>query len=304
MRAPHHPLPTGTAGTRIARLRRALAQIERQADGPADLDRLSRLAALSRFHFHRRFAALTGLSVARYDRLARLQRAAWRLAFRRDPVTAIALDGGYAGPEAFARAFRRVLGQSPSGFRRAPRWARVRAAFAPLEAARARHLGPRPDGAGVRIVTLPPVRVAVLSHRGDPAGLEESIRRFVDWRRRTGLVPRVSRTLNVLYGDPATTSPGDFRLDLAAALDRPGTPALAPGMALATLPGGRCALLRHVGPEVALGAAIDWLCRTWLPASGHRMDEARRLICRRVAFFPDVPAAEAVTEVWLPLMSD
>lgn len=302
MRTSDHPLPTDGAGPRVARLRRALADLEAQADGPADLRRLSRLAALSRFQFHRRFAALTGLSVARYDRLARLQRAAWRLAFRGDPVTTVALDGGYGGPEAFARAFRRTLGQSPSGFRRAPRWARVRTVFGPLEAARARHLAVRPDLAAVRIALLPPLRVAVLSHRGDPAGLEASIRRFVAWRRDTGLVPRVSRTFNILYGNPATTPPAAFRLDLCAALDRPGTPALAPGMTLETLPGGRCALLRHVGPEAGLGAAIDWLCRTWLPASGRSIDPARPLLCQRIAFFPDVAATEAVTEIRLPLL--
>lgn len=154
------------------------------------------------------------------------------------------------------------------------------------------------DGA-VRIVDLAPTRVAVLAHRGDPALIGETIRRFVAWRKAAGLPPRVSATYNILYGDPDTTPPAAFRLDLCAAI-RGEVPPNDDGVVAGTIPGGRCALLRHVGPEAGLGATLAWLCGRWLPDSGERRRDAP-LFFRRVLFHPEVPAAEAVTDLHLPL---
>lgn len=96
-----------------ARLRRVLEHIEAHLDADLDGETLACVAAFSRFHFHRQFAASFGLGAARYLQLRRMKLASWRLAFRDDlPVMEIALDAGYAGPEAFARAFRKSLGQS------------------------------------------------------------------------------------------------------------------------------------------------------------------------------------------------
>jgi methylphosphotriester-DNA--protein-cysteine methyltransferase len=63
------------------RMRRVLDHIDRHLDADLDLDTLSRVAAFSKFHFHRQFTATFGLSVHRYVQLARLKRASRRLAY-------------------------------------------------------------------------------------------------------------------------------------------------------------------------------------------------------------------------------
>src|SRR5688572_20888757 len=63
------------------------------------------------------------IEVAEFVRLTRLERASYQLAF--DPqrsVLQVALDAGFSAPEAFARAFKELRGQTPSEFRRCPRW--------------------------------------------------------------------------------------------------------------------------------------------------------------------------------------
>lgn len=291
-----------TAGSGIeARLRRVLRHIDDHLDEDLGVAALARVAALSPHHFHRRFTASVGVGVLRYVRLLRLKRASYRLAFREaGPVLDLALDSAYGGPEAFARAFRRLTGQAPSEFRKGPRWKRLQEALRP--AAEARRIQARGDEMGrheVEVVECEEVRVAVLEHRGDPDLLMESVRRFVEWRRAAGLHPRVGATFNVLHGDPETTPPDDFRLELCAATDREVAPNGA-GVVAGLIPGGRCARLRHVGPEEGLREAIAHLLGRWMPESG----EARRdfpVYLRRVRFFPDVPEHEAVTEVFLPL---
>lgn len=283
-----------------ARMQRVLRHIDGHLETPLPLEALAAVAGLSPHHFHRAFRTATGLTALRYVQGIRLRRASFRLAFRSDmPIIAVALDAGYQSPEAFARAFRRWFGQSPSTFRASPDWPAWSAALAPLagEATAAAR-----TSAGVRRVTLltvPDVPVAVLRHQGPPHTLGDSLRRFIAWRRRVGLPPRRSATFNILHGDPRTTPPQDFRLDLCAATGRAVADDEA-GVVAGVIPGGRVAVLRHVGPEHDLGRSIDWLCRDWLAASGERR-RADPPYLQRLALFPDVAETEAVTDVFLPL---
>ena len=56
-----------------ARMQRVLDHIEQHLDDDLDLDVLSRVAAFSKFHFHRQFSALFGISPHRYVQLARMK---------------------------------------------------------------------------------------------------------------------------------------------------------------------------------------------------------------------------------------
>lgn len=153
--------------------------------------------------------------------------------------------------------------------------------------------------ADVRIVEQPAIRVAVLAHRGAPDTLDDSIRRFIDWRRAHRLSPSVSATYNLLYGDPRTVAPEHFRLDLCVAVDAPVT-ANAQGVVDGVIPGGRCAVLRHVGSDDTLAEAIRFLQAEWLPASGETLRDFPPYL-QRLCFFPEVPASEAQSDIFLPL---
>lgn len=284
------------------RLLGVLAYIDAHLDEALDGERLARVAALSRHHFHRRFAAAFGIGVSQYVRLRRLKRAAWQLAFRRQlGITQIALASGYEGPEAFARAFRRSIGQSPGAFRRRPVWRAWHAAYDPLSELRSTHMTKhlQAGGAAVRIVDFPATRVAAMAHRGDPRLLGETIARFIAWRRAHGLPPRLAATYNIAWTDPARTPPADYRMDLCVATDADiaddGS-----GMVAMTIPAGRCAVLRHIGSDDLLGLSAQRLVRDWLPASGEARGDFP-LFFQRVAFFPDVPENEAVVDLFLPL---
>jgi AraC family transcriptional regulator len=151
----------------------------------------------------------------------------------------------------------------------------------------------------VRLIDFKETRVGVLEHRGDPALIGDSIRRFIAWRKGMGLPPGLSATFNILHDDPARTPPEEFRLDLCAATEREIVPNEA-GVIAKVIPGGRCAVLRHIGSDDLLGAALYYLYADWLPRSG---EEARGfpLYVQRVKFFPEVIESEAATDIFLPL---
>jgi AraC family transcriptional regulator len=151
----------------------------------------------------------------------------------------------------------------------------------------------------VRIVDFAATRVAVLEHRGDPNRIGDTIRTFIEWRKRNGLSPKVSATFNLFYGGPDDTEPEEFRLDLCAAIDRP-VPPNEVGVVERTIPAGRCAMLRHVGSDDTLAETFTYLYATWLPASGEEPRDFP-LFAQRVHFFPDVPEHEAIMDIFLPL---
>lgn len=102
------------------RLRKILDLVEDSLDEPDTTgDDLAARAYLSRFHFDRLVSAALGEPPGAFRRRLLLERAAHRLTSTTDAVIEVALDAGYGAPEAFARAFARAFGGSPSDFRRA-----------------------------------------------------------------------------------------------------------------------------------------------------------------------------------------
>jgi AraC family transcriptional regulator len=116
-------LTTRSTDAYVHRFQKTLEYIDTHLSDDLSLDRLSRIAAFSKHHFLRQFSELFGLGIYQYVQLNRLKRASYRLAFRQgQSVIDIALESGYDSPESFARAFKKSTGQTPTEFRRQPRW--------------------------------------------------------------------------------------------------------------------------------------------------------------------------------------
>jgi len=151
--------------------------------------------------------------------------------------------------------------------------------------------------AAIRLIDFPATPVATLEHRGDKARIDDSVRRFIAWRRQAGLAPATHATFNIIRPG----APGE-NFDICVATDAP-VPANGDGIVAKIISGGRCAVLRHVGAEDALPDAIAWLYGEWLPHSGERLRDAP-LFFQRVQFPPFVAADQAITDIFLPLRDD
>lgn len=91
--------------------------VETNLDNPVTLQGMADALGCNRFYMAHSFATLTGQPVMRYVWRRRLSRAAQGLVAGQDSILRIALDAGYASPEAFARAFRSEFGLSPRKLR-------------------------------------------------------------------------------------------------------------------------------------------------------------------------------------------
>lgn len=283
------------AATNYARrMARVLDHIDRHPDGDLSVAALAGVAAFSKFHFHRQFAATFGLSVQAYVSLSRLRRAAFQLACRSEmTVTAVALGAGYQTPDSFARVFRKAFGVSPSAFRASPDWSAWHAATLPQTQARKHAMTPF-TSADVAIVDFAETPVLTMRHVGPPHMLGASIGRFIAWRRANCAGPQRTRTFTLFHSD----GEGEPEIELACSR----FPGLAPGegMGEGLIPAGRCARLAIAGPGDDLEAPANWLYREWLPASGEALRDFP-LFCERRNIGPGLPESDMVTELYLPL---
>lgn len=283
-------------------MQRVLAHIDDHLDDDLDLTALSQVAAFSKFHFHRQFSANFELSVHRYVQLARLKRASLALVWdHTETITAIAMDAGYDAPDAFARAFRQRLAQSPSSFRKSPDWYSWLSAFQPLNNARDKAMQIVFEKNDVTVRDLPDTPVAVIEHRGNRAKIRKTSERFRAWCEASGLSVGSGRSSFMVFRserEPAV--PEDYSTDLCVSTDRPIS-ADDEWIKAGTIPGGRCAILRYPCNTNNLEPAALYLYRDWLPQSGEELRDFPIYARRQLIPIADIQAHEVVVELCLPL---
>ena len=99
-------------------LLRAIERLRSDSDADVSLAALASDAGLSRFHFCRAFKESTGLSPHAWLRQHRLKQAMNMLRDTDTSVVSVAAALGYASQTAFAAAFRKLTGETPSDWRR------------------------------------------------------------------------------------------------------------------------------------------------------------------------------------------
>ncbi len=99
-------------------VKRVTSYMRDRLDEEIGLDELASVANLSRFHFCTAFRMATGNTPLEWLTHERMARAKALLADPRLRITEVALAVGYATPSAFTAVFRKVVGQTPTEFRR------------------------------------------------------------------------------------------------------------------------------------------------------------------------------------------
>jgi AraC family transcriptional regulator len=150
----------------------------------------------------------------------------------------------------------------------------------------------------VRIVDFPETRVAALEHHGPPALEHETARRLVQWRLRHRLSSDRHRTYGVHYTEPRTTPPEQHRVDFCVSVDEDVAPN-PDGVVTKMIPGGRCAVARHLGSRANVSAAAH-LYEGWLPKSGETLRDFP-IFFHYVNVGPNVQEHEMITDVYLPI---
>ena len=100
----------------LPHLRRARDLIDREYAEPLDLDRLARVAGVSKYHFLRCFTETYGLTPVQYLAERRIERAQDLLRATNLTVTEVCLLVGYTSLGSFSSRFRELVGVTPSAY--------------------------------------------------------------------------------------------------------------------------------------------------------------------------------------------
>jgi AraC family transcriptional regulator len=92
----------------------------------------------------------------------------------------------------------------------------------------------------------------------------------------------------------------EVRFDAGMILPDGIEPAVSDGIGYQTLPGGRWAIFRHIGPYENLWQSWQGIYRDWLPTSGHELRDA--IPFEEYVDDPSVVAREKLrTDIYLPI---
>src|SRR4051794_7434654 len=105
----------------LANLCRARERLREMDEHTPPIAELAREAAMSPFHFIRRFEAVFGTTPHQFRVAARLDRAKQLLASDRHSVTAVCMEVGFSSVGSFSDLFKRKVGVCPSAYRRSSR---------------------------------------------------------------------------------------------------------------------------------------------------------------------------------------
>tara|TARA_R110000751_G_scaffold15290_7_gene49640 strand:+ start:31643 stop:32569 length:927 start_codon:yes stop_codon:yes gene_type:complete len=292
----------------LPRLDVVVKYIESNLNKTITTSELSEIAFLSKYHFHRIFVAHLGISVGQYIKLLRFKQASYQLASRHQmSLLDIAIDCGYENASSLSREFKKVLGLTPSAFRKSTDWSLWHQVVDPLlppvnsftDYLKEKNMSAINQTQAVKIIDFPQTTVAALEHHGEPHKVMETVAKFIQWRKENGPSPKVSDTYNILYDDPANVAPEEYRFDVCASIQSP-LQANTYSVVEKVIAGGRCAVLRHIGTDSGLGHSIHYLYSQWLQKSNESLRDFPCFI-KRVTFYPDVPEHEMIIDIYLPI---
>ena len=283
-----------------ARFHQLLNYIDSHLDEDLTVEKLSHIACLSKYHFHRQFSSLFGISAFAYIRQARMKRASYQLAFKKEMrIVDIAMANNYESSEAFSRAFSQSIGQNPSQFREQPDWIPWYEKFQPFKKIRVQRMQLYQPLYHVDVVSMSEIKIAALEYLGPIESLGNTIKHFIHWRKNNRLSPKVSRTFNIIYDDPAVTEPDKYRCEICVSIKLDVKPN-DEGVFEKIIPAGRCAVIRHIGFEDTINKAITYLYSEWLAENEEELRDYP-LFFERISLFPDVAECEVITDIYLPL---
>jgi AraC family transcriptional regulator len=270
---------------------KALWYIESHLAERLTLDEIAGVAAISRFHMVRAFAAATGLSVMRYVRARRLSEAARALAGGAPDILELALEADYGSHEAFTRAFRDHFGATPETVRAGTGLVQPKLQEPiMLDSRPADNLEPP------RFAIAKPLLVAGIAERYNHesgAGIPMQWQRF---HQAVAAIP--DRVGKVAYGVCCNgDDSGNF--DYIAGVEVSDYSDLPREFARVRIPEQKYAVFAHRDHVSTIRRAINTIWNQWLPASGLKAADAPNFERYDETFDP--LTGNGGFEIWLPV---
>ncbi|MBN3525811.1 AraC family transcriptional regulator [Paenibacillus apiarius] len=255
----------------------AVQHIETHLKQPLLAEDVSRSVHVSYYHFHRIFHAMTGETIGDYIRRRRLTEAALELLAGQRPILDIALDYQFESQEAFGRAFKKVFGLTPNGFRRKS----ARPVVNEKGALVGRRLQHRFDSISIEPdITELTSAIFLIGLQGRtnlrdnriPLMWSELIQRRQELAA-TGAGGTAYGVCHTMGGMPVHDLTEDTEFTQFVGFETAGYGDIPSGMLTHTIPCGKYAVFRHQGPTALLRESYEYIWGTWLCSTSYELDD-------------------------------
>jgi len=156
--------------------------------------------------------------------------------------------------------------------------------------------------------TLPDQKVLCATERGMVDGhmsvaAQKAFGRLQAGTHSLGLMDNIRGALGISPDVPKGPVDPDMRFVAAFVIEAAAAPDMStqPGLSWETIPAGRWAVFRHIGPYETLSKSWQAIYGQWLPASGQQLRPAAPF--ERYENEPgEVPAEQLITDIHVPIV--
>ena len=276
-----------TAGSPVERV---LWFIESHFGRDINLDQISEVACVSRYHMSRMFAVSMGIPVMRYLRVRRLSEAARALANGAPDILSVALDVGYGSHEAFTRAFRDEFGVTPESVRTQGHLNNLRLMEAmKMEGNMLKALEARFETGRVLLISGIGSRYNCSNTAGIPA----------QWQ---GFVPHIGNIAGQIGGKAygaMCNFDEDGNFDYICGVEVKDFSQVSPDWTRVRIPAQDYAVFTHSDHISNIRSTWTTIWNGWLPESGREVEDAPNFELYGEDF--NSVTGRGLVEIWLPL---
>lgn len=226
-----------------------------------DLQKLSDIACVSPYHFHRIFFSVIGENVGEYILRLRMEYAAGILVNSSLTLTEIADRIGYQTAQSLSKAFKKHFGVSPSEYKKRPSpWE-----YLPKINKTQKELMPE-----IRTVTpINSIYVRIMDMYGAPKSYNMAWGRLYHFALDNKLITEQTEYIGLSYDDPSITLPDRCRFYACITVDREVKPVGEFGVR--EIKGGEYAVFTLIGSYANLVDYYNYIYSEWLPSSGYEL---------------------------------
>ena len=262
-----------------------LIYIQNNLDENLSLERLSEIAGLSSFHFHRQFKSDCGESLHDHIKRLRLEKAAFIISNTESSITDVCYLSGYESPSSFSKAFKNHFGKAPRAYRNNELTSNdVSDEYAVVPS----------------IVRLNDRHVYFHREIGPyQEAAERAWSSLFPQAYQLGIISNQCQAIGITYDSPYVTQSRHIRYDACVVLSEKYD--FISASQIQMISGGVFAVFRHIGAYKNIDKLYDYIYGQWLPQSGKALRD-QAAFCHYHQMHPkEVPDEQLVTDAYIPL---
>jgi AraC family transcriptional regulator len=267
------------------RINRVIDYIQANLDTPLSINRLSKIACFSEFHFNRIFKKAMGESVYKFIRRLRLEKSAGLLLTKPETsITEIALICGFATSSSFAKSFKNHFNMSATEWRnntntffdKESRPIQIeQGQISIIKGSPVWTFNKEGSIRQVIIENISPFKVAYIRNVGpyqeDDTLFDKLYAQLSQWAVPRGYINDDTFTLNIYHDNPEITEKQKLRVMVAIPVK--DTFHQYRSVGVTKISGGKYGVCRFLLKKNEFMEAWDWMFAVWLKNSGYERDD-------------------------------